>query len=225
MGERESESAAQRFVLVCSLGGVYLELTYRRTTHDARRTMDSFREALNKVSGGGGGGGGASSMFNKVKETVGLKEQEESLLGDFQDSITLTKMQRLYGFGICLGLGILLSLLSSLFLFPVPRVKKFATCYTLGNCLSIGCTCFLMGPWNQIKNMFKAHRLLATCTYLVSIVFTLVAALKYNNLILTLIFLLVQICALVWYCLTYIPFGQRMLKSCVGRCMGNIDDW
>ena len=73
------------------------------------------------------------------------------------------------------------------------RVKKFATCYTLGNLLSIGCTCFLMGPWKQIKNMFKGHRLAATVVYLCSIGFTLYAALKLNNLALTLIFLLVQV--------------------------------
>ncbi|WZN61856.1 SFT2-like vesicle transport protein [Chloropicon roscoffensis] len=167
-----------------------------------------------------------SKMLDSLKESVGLKEKEQSLLGDLEDSISLTKMQRLYGFGICLGIGILLSLLSTMFLFPVPRVKKFATCYTLGNLLSIGCTCFLMGPWKQIKNMFKGHRLAATVVYLCSIGFTLYAALKLNNLALTLIFLLVQICALVWYCMTYVPFGQRMLKSCVGRCIGDFgDDW
>ncbi|QDZ22816.1 SFT2-like vesicle transporter protein [Chloropicon primus] len=160
-----------------------------------------------------------------MKESVGLKEKEESLLGDLEDSISLTKMQRLYGFAICLGLGILLSLLSSFFLFPVPKIKKFATCYTLGNMLSIGCTCFLMGPWRQIKNMVKGHRLAATCVYLSSIGFTLYAALKLNSLPLTLIFLLMQICALVWYCMTYIPFGQRMLKGCLGRCFGDMDDW
>ena len=110
-----------------------------------------------------------------------------------------------------------------------------------------------MGPWKQIKNMFKGHRLAATVVYLCSIGFTLYAALKLNNLALTLIFLLVQvgpharahmlreelltwnptsysssiqICALVWYCMTYVPFGQRMLKSCVGRCIGDFgDDW
>lgn len=166
-----------------------------------------------------------SNFLDKMKESVGMKEKEQTLLGDLDDAISLTKMQRLYGFGICLGLGILLSLLSSLFLFPVPRVKKFATCYTLGNLLSIGCTCFLMGPVKQIRNMFKAHRIVATVVYLCSIGFTLYAALHLNSLILTLIFLLVQICALIWYCLTYVPFGQRMLKSCVGRCMGDFDDW
>ena len=50
-----------------------------------------------------------------------------------------------------------------------------------------------MGPWKQIKNMFKGHRLAATVVYLCSIGFTLYAALKLNNLALTLIFLLVQV--------------------------------
>ena len=164
-------------------------------------------------------------LLDKMKVSVGMKEREPSLLGDIEDSISLTRMQRLYGFAFCLGLVIMLSFHSSFFLFPVPRVKKFAVCYTLGNCLSIGCTCFLMGPWSQVKNMFKSHRFAATATYIVCIVMTLVSALRYGNLLLTLIFLIMQMCALVWYCLTYIPFGQRMLKSCLGSCVGGIDEW
>ena len=81
----------------------------------ARRTMD-FSNPFSSSKGLSG-----SKMLDSLKESVGLKEKEQSLLGDLEDSISLTKMQRLYGFGICLGIGILLSLLSSMFLFPVPR--------------------------------------------------------------------------------------------------------
>mmetsp|Transcript_1712 Transcript_1712/g.3839 ORF Transcript_1712/g.3839 Transcript_1712/m.3839 type:complete len:175 (+) Transcript_1712:25-549(+) len=166
------------------------------------------------------------NMLDKMKETMGMKEpKEQTLLGDLEDSITLTKMQRLYGFAFCFGLGVFLSFMSTFFLFPIPRVKKFAVIYTFGNLLSMGCTCFLVGPWSQIKNMFKSHRLLATCTYLGFIFLTLLAALKLENLLLTLVCLICQCCALVWYCLTYLPFGQRMLKSCLGKCIGDFDEW
>ena len=67
-------------------------------------------------------------MLDRVKETVGLKEREESLLGDLEDSISLTKMQRLYGFGICLGLGICLSLLVRL----GPLITKLRACLLAG---------------------------------------------------------------------------------------------
>ena len=49
-------------------------------------------------------------MLDKMKETMGMKEpKEQTLLGDLEDSITLTKMQRLYGFAFCFGLGVFLS--------------------------------------------------------------------------------------------------------------------
>ena len=42
--------------------------------------------------------------------------------------------QRMYGFGICFGIGLLLSIMSSFF---VMRPTKFAVLYTFGNIVSI----------------------------------------------------------------------------------------
>jgi hypothetical protein len=86
--------------------------------------------------------------------------------------------------------------------------------YTLGAVLSICSTMFLMGPWEQLKKMFHPSRLTATIVYLVSLVLTLYCAVGLHNAILTLLCLVVQLCAFVWYTLTYIPFGTRMLSMC-----------
>lgn len=32
----------------------------------------------------------------------------------------------------------------------------------------------------------------------------------------------VQFCAFVWYTLSYIPFGQRLLKNCICKCCESV---
>ena len=96
--------------------------------------------------------------------------------------------------------------------------------YTLGNLCALCSTGFLMGPLKQCKNMFKARRIWATLLYLVSMVLTLVAALKWKDTMLTLVFMLLQMGALTWYCLSYIPFAQRLAKKFFGSAVGEVGD-
>ena len=53
---------------------------------------------------------------------------------------------------------------------------------------------------------------------------TLVSACYLKNFGLTLIFLVIQCMALAWYCLSYIPGGRALIKSCLGTCFGSADD-
>ncbi len=76
---------------------------------------------------------------------------------------------------------------------------------------------FLMGPMRQLGRMFDSQRWISTTIYLCSLVLTLVAALGFHSIILCLLCIAVQFCALVWYCLSYIPLGQAMLMRLLGR--------
>jgi hypothetical protein len=68
---------------------------------------------------------------------------------------SLTVKQRVVGFTVCFSVGMLLSFLSTIFLFdPV----KFAVMYTVGNVLSLMSMGFLVGPVKQVKNMFHRKR-------------------------------------------------------------------
>lgn len=40
---------------------------------------------------------------------------------------------------------------------------------------------------------------------------------------LVIICVMLQMMALVWYACSYIPFAQRVLKSCFGSCIGDDD--
>ena len=56
-----------------------------------------------------------------------------------------------------------------------------------------------MGPWAQIKNMLDPSRAVATLLYLASLVLTLWAGLGLKSVLLALIFVILEFCALFWY--------------------------
>lgn len=117
------------------------------------------------------------------------------------DMSTLSWSTRIKGFCICFVVGIVFSFLGALALFLHSGIVVFGVFYTLGNIISMArynfnlfiffflhiflnlhffsnnSTCFLMGPFNQMKKMFSNTRLIATCLVIFSLVMTLVAAL------------------------------------------------
>ena len=60
----------------------------------------------------------------------------------------------------------------------------------------------------------------AAVAYLASLGLTLVAALRWRSLVLTLACLGVQVVALAWYALSYIPYARSLASGAVGRCFG-----
>lgn len=128
----------------------------------------------------------------------------------------------MYGFVICFSAGILLSL-SSMFSFTkliLGYPRDFAIKYTIGNILAICSTGFLVGPGRQLRNMTAANRWIAALMYLVAMIMTLVSAFKIQIAVVTVLFIALQFCAMVWYCLSYIPFGRQMLAKC---CKGVLE--
>jgi hypothetical protein len=136
------------------------------------------------------------------------EEENQSLLQQIQEASSLNRTQRLLGFAVCFAMGMLLSLLSPTFML---RPVKLATTLTLGNMLSIGSMMFLMGPMKQCQSMMDVKRRTATLVYLASLVLTIVAAFLVKSRLLCLLCIAVQYMALLWYSLSYIPYGQSML--------------
>ena len=98
--------------------------------------------------------------------------------------------------------------------------RKFAALYTLSNILSLASTCFLVGPAKQARSMCAPARAPAAVAYLASLGLTLVAALRWRSLVLTLACLGVQVVALAWYALSYSPYARSLASGAVGRCFG-----
>lgn len=173
----------------------------------------------------------SSSLLASMKRTIGnlsggasQPEPEQGLLSEFKEALStdwgLTWSQRLTGFGACFSLGLLCSFLSTLFML---HPTKFGITYSLGNLLSLGSTGFLVGPGRQMQNMFKAHRALATLIFVAMLGCTLYAAIHLRNTPLTLVFIVLQMSAFSWYCLSYIPYARALVKRCLGNCCPDED--
>ena len=140
------------------------------------------------------------------------------------DSIfpSLSLKERLIGFGICFGLGLLFQFMSmgSILGVLLGRPNKFAFLYTCGNLISIFGTFFLVGPKRQFKNMSNPYRRKATCIFLSSIVLTFISLYILHIKILTILFVIVQFCSYIYYIMSYIPYGQECLNSLARRIFG-----
>jgi hypothetical protein len=153
--------------------------------------------------------------FDQLEDRFAPAEQEpETLLEQFNEATTLTRTQRLLGFLVCFGMGMLLSLMAPMFIL---RPIKLATTLSLGNLLSIGSMMFLVGPTKQCASMMDSSRWLATSIYLGSLILTLLAAFLLKSRFVCLLCIIVQYGALVWYSLSYIPYGQAMVMRFLGR--------
>ncbi|ELR23913.1 tetraspanning membrane protein, SFT2like protein [Acanthamoeba castellanii str. Neff] len=118
--------------------------------------------------------------------------------------------QRIVAFAVCLAFGIGFCFLSTWFLV-IPRT--FAKFYTVGSLFLIGSTFFLMGPWKQLQSMFQPARYMSTLIYFGAMGGTLYAALSLHNTGLTLIMVIVQFGAALWYGASYVPFCQQFLMG------------
>jgi hypothetical protein len=157
-----------------------------------------------------------SGILDKIKQAAGMEqEQSISMLGrQVDEAMTMSWKTRFICFGICLGLGFLLTIISLPLLWSL-NLTGFAITYSLGSIVSIASTMFLMGPCKQIQRMLDQNRIIATLIYLAAIVATLVVAFKTGNALLCIICIVIQFAALCWYCITWIPGGQAALKAMI----------
>lgn len=162
-----------------------------------------------------------SGAMGRLKSFVGMEDEEEAqeqnifLTDDLSRQCSLSPQQRMYGFAACLACGLFCTLLSLLvFLSPI----KFAVTFTFGNLLSLGSTAFLIGPMRQLNMMFDPVRIVASAVFLGSIAIALFCALYIHSKLLTLLAIIIEFCALIWYSLSYIPFARAAAKKFLGAC-------
>mmetsp|Transcript_6975 Transcript_6975/g.10667 ORF Transcript_6975/g.10667 Transcript_6975/m.10667 type:complete len:259 (-) Transcript_6975:78-854(-) len=147
------------------------------------------------------------------------EEEEEELLSCGGSLPQLTLTQRISGCVICMVAGYLLSL-GSLLRFaklvtgnPVPFVVNS----TAGNLIALCGSCFLSGPTAQAKKMFGDGRKTATIMLVVSLFLTVCVLLVGDKLplrgLILLVLILSQYASITWYCLSYIPFAQGIVKK------------
>ncbi|CAN4087603.1 unnamed protein product [Withania somnifera] len=150
-------------------------------------------------------------MWKLSESILGENEdQQDNLFGDQEALCSLSPLQRVYGFAACLLAGLICMFLSMIvFIKPI----KFALLFTFGNMLAIGSTAFLIGPMQQLSMMMDPVRVYATSIYVGCVVLALICALLIHSKILTLLAIICEVCALIWYSLSYIPFARRMVSN------------
>ncbi|KAI8377117.1 Got1/Sft2-like family-domain-containing protein [Choanephora cucurbitarum] len=132
----------------------------------------------------------------------------------------LSKTQRLYAFGISFIAGTVLSILATIVL--ISSVPAFAILYSLGNVVSLLSLTFIIGLKKQFKTMFAPVRFWATVTYLGMLVLTIILSITLAKFFLSLILVIIQFSALVWYSASYIPYGREMIRRFFGSCITSI---
>ncbi|ORE20176.1 hypothetical protein BCV71DRAFT_176266 [Rhizopus microsporus] len=94
--------------------------------------------------------------------------------------------------------------------------------FSIGNIVSILSLTFIIGLKKQFKTMFAPVRFWATVIYLTLLVLTLVLSITIHNLALSLVLVIVQFGALVWYSASYIPYGREIIRRFFGSCITSI---
>ncbi len=141
----------------------------------------------------------------------GADEEDDSCLPD------LDWTMRIQGFIMFMVLGFIASSLAW-FTLSTGHYTKYATLMTLGNLMSICSTLLLMGPRRQCRKMFDETRQVATTVYLCTMTLTVVVAFTLQSVALCALCSAAQYLALIWYSLSYIPYGREMATGCLKNC-------
>jgi len=160
--------------------------------------------------------------MDKLRRTLAGDEEEQEERGfanQFIDASSLSWSTRIQGFVICFVLGFVFSLIGSILLALPKGLILFAMFYTLGNVMSMSSTCFLMGPFKQIKKMFNETRIFATFAVLIFMALTLAAAFAWKSRTLALVFCICQFLSMTWYSLSYIPYARDAVKKTMSSCI------
>ncbi|KAJ1830761.1 protein transport protein sft2 [Coemansia sp. RSA 2711] len=204
--------------------------------------MSTFRDALGglKTSSSsnyvlpstpsGPGEGSGSGFFSSLRDGAGsfVSNTSNTLSGftglgggdDNANTTTrgewfgLTLMQRWIGFAGCAVLALFCFMMAVMALpMMVVSPQKFATAFSLGGLATISGIALLRGPRAHTKHLLSRERLLFTVSYFASVFFTLFFSAIMHTYLGTLLCVIVQIIALVWYVVSYFPGGTDGLQS------------
>ncbi|VFQ67555.1 unnamed protein product [Cuscuta campestris] len=140
----------------------------------------------------------------------GDEDQQDNILDDQEGLCAISPLQRVYGFAACMVSGVVCMFLCFI-VFAKPI--KFGLLFTFGNLLAVGSTAFLIGPRHQMTVMLDPGRVVATSLYIGCVAFALICALWIHNKILTVLAIICEVFALIWYTSSYIPFARRMISN------------
>jgi hypothetical protein len=168
--------------------------------------------------------GGGSEVAGAASEKLLEKECEKNACCP-----SLSLRTRLIVFAMCWGLGKSTPFPSNLF-FPgiffsvvgslvlVKSLIKFVVCYTIGTILTIAGSFFLWGPMSQLKKAFDKDRWISSALLIVAICLTITSAFWPHKAILTLVLVILEWAAFIWYTICMLPYGKAIACACLKGC-------
>ncbi|GAB4814109.1 hypothetical protein N2152v2_001155 [Parachlorella kessleri] len=148
-----------------------------------------------------------------------------SSVGAGVQSLAVPSGTQMTYFAFMLGSGVVFLLLAFFLFLPVAILSpsKFALTFSLGSALVLASLGALRGWKQQLRHMTSKERLPFTGVYLGSLIGTLYAALFMHSYLLSLLCCIIQVPALIYYCLSYFPggaAGTQFVLTMVGRLFG-----
>lgn len=168
-----------------------------RNTESTSNYFSGLTDSLNST---------ANDFYNKLPFTNQDEQAEPSW---FQ----LSRIERMIGFGACL-LGSIACFTISIFLFPVLALnpRKFGLLWSLGSLLFVVSFGILQGPIAYYSHLTSKERLPFTVFFFLSVFSTIYFSAFMKSTILTLISSVFEIIAVIYYTVSYFPFGAQTLR-------------
>lgn len=132
-------------------------------------------------------------------------------------------------FGFFLAAGFFFIFIAFTIFLPVMVLKpqKFAICFTIGCAFIVGSFFALKGPKSQLSHMMSKERLPFTLLFFGSMAGTIYVSMVLHSYVLSVLFSVLQVLALLYYAVSYFPGGSAGLRflsstltSSVLRCFG-----
>ncbi|CAI5756999.1 unnamed protein product [Candida verbasci] len=163
----------------------------------------------------------ANDLYTRLPTSIQdlNKQQQEEEPSWFK----LSRLEKLIGFTCCLSASILCFILC-FFMFPILalRPRKFGLLWTGGSILFVLSFGILQGPYSYIRHLLSKERIVFTVIFFSSILLTLYSSVILKSSILTIFTSIVEILAVIYYTVSYFPFGATTLTFFSSYIVGYI---
>ncbi|KAE9347604.1 hypothetical protein PF008_g7730 [Phytophthora fragariae] len=218
-----------------------LEKTSKKAQESIEKATKQAKESINKATKqtkeASESASSASGLLDSAKEAfhIDIKEdkkkrrkdssdsdsdEEDGLLDDIGDEFDqLTLNQRALGAVGCYVLSGLFAFAATVILCTgVHHVRFYALFYSLSNIATFSSLIFIMGQNRLQKRMLSRKRSLTGRAWMGSLALTIVVAFFWpSHWFIVILLLLVQLCSMIWYSLSYIPFGRKFLHKYMAK--------
>lgn len=157
---------------------------------------------------------------NSLYQQLPIYENEETAQQE-PSFLQMSQFEKIIGFIVCL-LASAFFFGISFVLFPVLAVKprKFGLLWSLGSLMFIVAFAILNGPVAYLKHMVSKDRIYFSAFFVGTVMLTIYFSIVVKSVILTFIFGILELIAVVYYTVSYFPFGAQalsMITSTSGR--------